>query len=140
MARSAGSERRLRGGSGPRPDYVWCAGALVIPGAQRSQNAGPLVSDGPAVSEMTCFGGVAVAHDRRAVTSGWSMVPEPFIFKGPRNPQFKRSWRSSRVAPRHVGIASAQFTKGSTPSPFTLVRRCPCSMVVLDLAASLLHT
>ena len=63
----------------------------MIPGAQRSQNAGPLVSDGPAVSEMTCFGGVAVAHDRRAVTSGWSMVPEPFILKSLHNPQFKRS-------------------------------------------------
>ena len=107
MARSAGSERRLRGGSGPRPDYVWCAGALVIPGAQRSQNVGPLVLDGPAISEVTCcFGSVVVAHDRRAMTSGWSMIPEPFIFKGLRNPQLKRSWRSSRVAPRHIGIAS----------------------------------
>ena len=37
MARSAGSEQRLRGGSGPRPNYGWCARALVIPGAQRSQ-------------------------------------------------------------------------------------------------------
>ena len=80
-----------------------------------------------------------MAHDRRAVTSGWSMVPEPFIFRGLYSPQFKRSWHSSRVAPRHLAIASAQFTMGSTPSPFTLVRRCPCSMVVLDLAASLLH-
>ena len=33
----ARSEQRLRGGSGPRSSFVWCAGALVIPRAQRTK-------------------------------------------------------------------------------------------------------
>ena len=71
MARSAGSEQRLWGGSGARPNYVWCAGALVIPGAQCSQCL-------PVGFGGAChFGGAAVAHDKQATTSGWSMVPNP---------------------------------------------------------------
>ena len=74
MARSAGSEGRLRGGRDPRTNYVWCASSQLHSGG----NVVPIAFRGDCVSEPT----VVLEeerrwHDRRAATSGWSMAPDP---------------------------------------------------------------
>ena len=74
MARSAGNEGRLRGGSDPRTNYVWCAGSQLHSGG----NVVPIAFGGDCVSEPTAISEeVWQWHDRRAATSGWSMAPDP---------------------------------------------------------------
>ena len=74
MARSAGNEGRLRGGSDPRTNYVWCAGSQLHSGG----NVVPIAFGGDCVLEPTAVSEEARRwHDRRAATSGWSMAPDP---------------------------------------------------------------
>ena len=56
MARSAGSEGRLRGGSDPRTNYVWCAGSQLHSGG----NVVPIAFGGDCVSEP-----IAVSEEAR---------------------------------------------------------------------------
>ena len=74
VARSAGSEGRLWGGSDPQTNYAWCASSQL----HSSGNVVPIAFGGDCVSEPTVVSEEERRwHNRRAATSGWSMAPDP---------------------------------------------------------------
>ena len=102
MARSIGSERRLRGGSGPRSRSVWCVGALVIPSAQCLQcwpqwfQRGQLLRWRQLFQRRVVFGGAAGTMGGQRLGGGqWPSIQLFVRLRGLGKLQFTRTRHNS---------------------------------------------
>ena len=98
VARSAGSEQRLRGGSGPRSSFITCAG-LMIPSAS---NAGPLFQRGQPSQrgqllwrrQLFWRRGNDTIGGRRLRGGQWPPIHIIVVLRQLRNLQLARSWHN----------------------------------------------